>query len=44
MPGETVVDGKNCLRVCFTNHRTTRADIDNMLAWVTKTGNELSGP
>ena len=42
MPGETVVNGKPCWRVCFTNHRTTRADIDTMLAWVTKTGNELS--
>lgn len=41
-PGESVVDGKFCWRVCFTNHRTKIVDIDNMMDWITKTGQELA--
>ncbi len=41
-PSTTNINGRTVIRVCITNHRTTRADIDLTLAEILRLGHELS--
>jgi glutamate/tyrosine decarboxylase-like PLP-dependent enzyme len=43
VPSSTVLDGKFSLRVAITNHRSTRADFDALVAAVLSIGRELRG-
>ena len=42
-PSYTVIDGKYALRVCITNHRTKREDLDLLVAEVLRLGRGLEG-
>jgi aromatic-L-amino-acid decarboxylase len=42
MISSTVIEGKYALRACFTNHRSTRKDIDFMVKELLKLGNEIA--
>jgi aromatic-L-amino-acid decarboxylase len=41
VPSYTTLDGKYALRVCITNHRTRRSDLDVMLEEVLRIGKDL---
>jgi glutamate/tyrosine decarboxylase-like PLP-dependent enzyme len=41
-PSYTILDGKYCIRVNITNHRTQKADLDIMMDWLRKEGEALS--
>jgi glutamate/tyrosine decarboxylase-like PLP-dependent enzyme len=41
VPSQTVLDGRFAIRVCITNHRTTDADLDALVAGVTDIAHEL---
>jgi hypothetical protein len=41
-PSDTTIRGKYTLRVCFTNHRTKREDIDRFVDEVIKIGNRVT--
>jgi glutamate/tyrosine decarboxylase-like PLP-dependent enzyme len=42
-PSYTVIDGKYALRVCITNHRSTREDFDILFQEVLRLGRKLEG-
>jgi glutamate/tyrosine decarboxylase-like PLP-dependent enzyme len=42
MISSTMINGKYALRACFTNHRSTREDIDFMLRELIMLGNEMT--
>ena len=42
VPSSTVLDGKYCIRVAITNHRTRRADLDRLVDEVLRLGAELA--
>jgi glutamate/tyrosine decarboxylase-like PLP-dependent enzyme len=42
MISSTMIGDKCALRACFTNHRSTREDIDFMVKEVIKLGNEIA--
>jgi aromatic-L-amino-acid decarboxylase len=42
MISSTVIDGKYALRTCFTNHRSTREDIEFMVKELIKLGDEIA--
>ena len=41
-PSYTVLDGRYALRVCITNHRTRREDLDLLVREVVRLGKELA--
>jgi len=41
MPGYTTLDGVYCIRIAISNHRTTNADIDDLVYHVIAIGQEL---
>jgi aromatic-L-amino-acid/L-tryptophan decarboxylase len=41
-PSYTVLGGRYALRVCITNHRTRRKDLDVLVREVVRLGRELS--
>ena len=41
-PSTTVIHGRTVIRICITNHRTTKADIDLTLVEILRIGSELS--
>jgi glutamate/tyrosine decarboxylase-like PLP-dependent enzyme len=41
-PSYTVLGGRHALRVCITNHRTRREDLDLLVREVVRLGRELS--
>ena len=43
VPTDTTVHGKHCLRAAIANHRTTRADLDMLVAEVLRWGRQLQG-
>jgi glutamate/tyrosine decarboxylase-like PLP-dependent enzyme len=42
VPSSTVLDGKFAIRVAVTNHRSRRADFDDLLASVLKLGEAIA--
>jgi len=42
IPTSTVVNGKQAIRLCITNHRTTRQDLDKAFDWFLNTLTKLS--
>jgi aromatic-L-amino-acid/L-tryptophan decarboxylase len=42
VPSYTTLDGRYCLRVCLTNHRTRREDLDVLVREVLRLGRKLS--
>jgi aromatic-L-amino-acid decarboxylase len=42
VPSYTTLDGRYCLRVCLTNHRTRREDLDLLVREVLRLGREIS--
>lgn len=43
LPSHTIIDGKFAIRVCISNHRTTKPVLDNLLADTMRYGRELTG-
>jgi glutamate/tyrosine decarboxylase-like PLP-dependent enzyme len=44
VPSTTIVDGRLAIRVNLTNHRTTMADLERLLAFVRERGAALTDP
>ena len=42
VPSSTVLDGRYCIRVAITNHRTRRPDIDRLVDEVLRLGAEMA--
>ncbi len=42
VPSHTILDGRFAIRVCITNHRTTRPDIDQLVTDVLDHGRDLA--
>jgi glutamate/tyrosine decarboxylase-like PLP-dependent enzyme len=42
LPSYTTLDGRFCIRVAITNHRTRRSDLDLLVAEVTRLGASLA--
>lgn len=42
LPGYTTLDGKYCIRVAISNHRTINADFDDLVHHIVAIGGELS--
>ncbi len=40
-PSYTILDGKYCIRVNITNHRTKKADLDMMVEWLRAEGERM---
>jgi aromatic-L-amino-acid/L-tryptophan decarboxylase len=40
-PSYTILDGKYCIRVNITNHRTQQADLDQMMGWLRAQGERM---
>jgi aromatic-L-amino-acid/L-tryptophan decarboxylase len=43
VPTDTTLRGRHCLRAAINNHRTTRADLDRLVAEVIRWGAALQG-
>ena len=41
-PSSTILHGNYCIRVCIVNHKTKKNDLDELIHWVLKIGNEIS--
>jgi aromatic-L-amino-acid decarboxylase len=43
VPSGTFVEGRYAIRPCFINPRTSAEDVDAMVGWVRRIGDELTG-
>ena len=43
VPSYTLLEGRYCIRVCVTNHRSRREDFDLLLTEIIRLGDELTG-
>lgn len=40
-PSSTILNGKYCMRVCIVNHKTKKNDLDELISWSVKIGNQV---